>query len=393
MVLAVVICACALMRAACDASPDGAVDGPEGARVRLDTTAITKRAERLDLDPATPDADAPRLVWVKRIWDRAPWNGRGELIRFSGAWFCAFKEGLRHTNERQDELDRVGCRIITSTDTDTWTSVVKFQHDEVLFENATLRVAPDGRLMCLLCQDTPKGIEDLDAWSRKYSRIANWVSFSQDGRTWTEPLPIRYRNAAGEPVRLDREIFHLDCHGGAIYAIPRGCGLWRSGDGVNYTQVKRVSTEPRGARFADHETALRICPNGEMIALCRSHRPPGQIACSRPPYTHWTVRRIPHAAHGPNFVILPGGQMWAVSRETDEAGKPPYRTVLYKMTRTAYEPALALPSGGDTSYAGMAWHANFLWVSYYSSHESRTLGKEAVLYLAKVKLPDPASQR
>ncbi len=42
--------------------------------------------------------------------------------------------------------------------------------------------------------------------------------------------------------------------------------------------------------------------------------------------------------------------------------------------------ALQLPSGGDTSYAGMAWHDGLLWISYYSSHEGK-----ANIYLAKVK--------
>jgi hypothetical protein len=42
---------------------------------------------------------------------------------------------------------------------------------------------------------------------------------------------------------------------------------------------------------------------------------------------------------------------------------------------------LALPSGGDTSYAGPVWHEGLLWVSYYASHEGKTS-----VYLAKVKL-------
>ncbi|MEJ7592590.1 MAG: hypothetical protein WKF77_13640 [Planctomycetaceae bacterium] len=42
---------------------------------------------------------------------------------------------------------------------------------------------------------------------------------------------------------------------------------------------------------------------------------------------------------------------------------------------------LELPSGGDTSYAGMVLHDGLLWVSYYSSHEEKTC-----IYLAKVKL-------
>jgi hypothetical protein len=40
-----------------------------------------------------------------------------------------------------------------------------------------------------------------------------------------------------------------------------------------------------------------------------------------------------------------------------------------------------LPSGGDSSYAGLVWHDKVLWVSYYSSHEGKTS-----IYLARVKL-------
>ncbi|MFV1963959.1 MAG: hypothetical protein ACC628_00945 [Pirellulaceae bacterium] len=44
--------------------------------------------------------------------------------------------------------------------------------------------------------------------------------------------------------------------------------------------------------------------------------------------------------------------------------------------------ALQLPSGGDTSYAGLVWHDDMLWISYYASHEGKTS-----IYLAKVKFP------
>jgi hypothetical protein len=44
---------------------------------------------------------------------------------------------------------------------------------------------------------------------------------------------------------------------------------------------------------------------------------------------------------------------------------------------------LPLPSGGDTSYAGMAIHDGLLWVSYYASHEDKTQ-----IYLAKLSVPE-----
>jgi len=42
---------------------------------------------------------------------------------------------------------------------------------------------------------------------------------------------------------------------------------------------------------------------------------------------------------------------------------------------------LILPSGGDTSYPGLVWHEDQLWVSYYSSHEEKT-----AIYLARGKV-------
>ena len=44
---------------------------------------------------------------------------------------------------------------------------------------------------------------------------------------------------------------------------------------------------------------------------------------------------------------------------------------------------LKLPSGGDTSYAGLVWHKGLLWISYYSSHQGKTS-----IYLAKVRFDD-----
>ena len=53
---------------------------------------------------------------------------------------------------------------------------------------------------------------------------------------------------------------------------------------------------------------------------------------------------------------------------------------------------LTMPSGGDTSYAGMVWHDDLLWLSYYSSDDflaSMTTAVQAQrrtsIFLAKVQ--------
>jgi hypothetical protein len=121
-------------------------------------------------------------------------------------------------------------------------------------------------------------------------------------------------------------------------------------------------------------------PDGEMVALLR--RETGNrfawVGRSRAPYTTWTWRETAHQVGGPNFIRLPDGELWASGR--DSSGSP--KTVVARMTLDGgYEPVLTLPSGGDTSYAGMVWHDGLLWVSYYASHEGKTS-----IYLARVKL-------
>jgi hypothetical protein len=56
-------------------------------------------------------------------------------------------------------------------------------------------------------------------------------------------------------------------------------------------------------------------------------------------------------------------------------------TAIARMTETTFEPVFNLPSGGDNSYAGMVWHDDLLWMSYYSSHQGKTS-----IYLTKLKL-------
>src|SRR5262249_12194884 len=100
---------------------------------------------------------------------------------------------------------------------------------------------------------------------------------------------------------------------------------------------------------------------------------------SKPPYTEWEWKDLGVYFGGPNFIKLPDGSWWACGRLI-EKGKP--QTVLCRLDVTAgkLEPVVRLPSGGDTSYPGMAWHDGELWISYYSSHEAKTS-----IYLARVK--------
>ena len=76
---------------------------------------------------------------------------------------------------------------------------------------------------------------------------------------------------------------------------------------------------------------------------------------------------------------LPNGQFLAAVRLYDNR----HRTSLCWIDERGgtVEEVLTLPSGGDTSYAGMVLQDDILWISYYSSHEKKTS-----IYLAKVRV-------
>jgi hypothetical protein len=106
----------------------------------------------------------------------------------------------------------------------------------------------------------------------------------------------------------------------------------------------------------------------------------GLIGVAKPPYTDWVWRDLGVRIGGPHMLRLSDGRWLAAVRLYDR----PVRTSLCWLDPEAgaLTEFMPLPSGGDTSYAGLVEHDGLLWVSYYSSHEGKTS-----IYLAKVQLP------
>jgi len=200
------------------------------------------------------------------------------------------------------------------------------------------------------------------------------VSFSADGREWSPRKQV---------VPDNHWLWRITWHRSVAYGVsklgdgdvPKQGFLWRSRDGVRYEQVHAFDVPGMS------ETTLRFADDDEVVAMVRRTGPgggAGWLGTSRPPYKQWAWKPTEYPFGGPNFIILPDGQLWATSRL--HAKDEPPRTALFAMTRDSLKPALTLPSGGDTSYAGMVWHDGLLWMSYYSSHEARPS-----IYLAKIR--------
>jgi len=311
---------------------------------------------------AAQPAPAPVLVSVARIWDGGAHNAFTDLIRWRNRWYCSFREGDAHVGGD----GRI--RVLVSADGETWTSAALVGETGIDLRDPKLSITPDDRLMMVAGGSVYEGTRYVGRQPR--------VLFSPDGSTWTVPQRI-----LAEGDWLWRVTWHEGRAYGVTYKTAADAPaewtatLVSSADGRTFDRVATLAVPDR-----PNETTLRFMPDGEMVALVR--REAGNrlawLGRSRAPYTTWTWRETPHQIGGPNFIRLPDGALWASGRSYP--GGP--KTAVGRLTLDGgYDPALTLPSGGDTSYAGMVWHEGLLWVSYYASHEGKT-----AIYLARVKV-------
>jgi hypothetical protein len=314
-------------------------------------------------------ADEPVAQYsVARIWDEAPHNAFTDLARFEGRFFCTFREGAGHVPAGPGTDGKI--RVIVSEDASSWRSLALVEVKEVDLRDPKLSITPGGRLMLLAGGSRYDG--------GKLLGYSPWSALlDAQGRTFSEPMPIQLE----EKVTTGRDwLWRVTWREGLAYGVvyqTRGDGsrivLVKSSDGVHFEKV--VDLEVDGQ---PNEATIRF-RGDEMLVVVRREQANGIFGRSRPPYTSWSWQEMTHRLGGPDFLVLPAGELILGTRTFDgrEAS-----TVLGKLTENGrVEQLIKLPSGGDTSYPGLVVHNEGLYVSYYSSHEEKT-----AIYLAKIPL-------
>lgn len=307
------------------------------------------------------DAGGLQLVESRRIWDKAPHNAFTDLIRFNDRWYCVFREGKGHVSPDG------ALRVISSLDGEQWESAALITSANSDLRDAKITVTPDGRLMLAGAEAMNKPV------THKHQSL---VWFSEDGRNWTNKHEVGNRDSW-----LWRITWHRDkCYGWGYGCRNdnRGIRLFDSSDGESFdTLVEKANVEGT----YPNETSMVFLPDDTCYCLLRQDGTPnsGYVGKSKPPYTEWNWKALGVRIGGPHMIRLPDGRFIAVVRLYDS----PVRSSVCWLDpeKGTLTEALGLPSGGDTSYAGVVWHDGLLWISYYSSHEGRT-----AIYLAKVRV-------
>lgn len=305
-----------------------------------------------------------RILEARKIWDRAPHNAFTDLVRFDHHWYCAFREGLSHVS------DDGRLRVIRSGNGDTWSSVAVMEWEGGDVRDAKLSIAADGDLML------NGAVRFLNFVDGNKHQSVTWLS--SDGAHWSKPFAC--------PTGLGTWRWSATWHKGTAYSFgysgkdKQGC-LYRSHDGKTWDVVKD-DVFPDVQTYGN-ETSLVFVENDDAYCLLR--RDAGSCSAmlghSRPPYTEWTWGDLKTQIGGPKMIAFGKDRFLAAVRLYDGT----QRTSLCWIDPQAVTltEAVTLPSGGDTSYAGLVLHDDLLWVSYYSSHEDKT-----AIYLAKVRMGD-----
>lgn len=319
---------------------------------------------------ADQPAAALELIRVRKIWDQGPHNAFTDLTWFRGHFFCVFREGEGHVSPAGK------IRVLSSPDGKKWRSVGLLAlagHD---LRDPKICPTPDGRLV--IC-----GGAAVREGSQRAKSHRSFVCFSTDGDHWGE---IHW--VAGPDEWLWRITwFRGNAYGVAYLVSPKsragrtyGTRLYTGDDGLNFQPLVSELDQESGPT----EGTVRFDGDGTCYLLQRRDGQPSNTALlgtSRPPYTDWQWKDLGRYFGGPNFIRLPHGRWIAGGRIIAQGAARKTALCDLDVARGELAPLLTLPSGGDTSYPGLVWHRDRLWVSYYSSHEGKTS-----IYLAVVGL-------
>jgi hypothetical protein len=328
----------------------------------VDARIAAQEPSRGEVTVANP---AVTPIEVTRIWDQAPHNAFTDLIFSHGHFFCAFREGRGHVSSD----GRI--RVLTSKDGNSWQSSALVELADFDLRDAGLSIAPDGRLMLVGGASPRKADGDR-------APTGSFVTFSNDGREWSTPQIVV------DPGRwLWRITWHKDTGYGVAYAAGTGhpfSALLATNDGIAF--------RPLVAKLLGdgYPTEATIRFGDQDVAYCLQRRDgtgaknTAMLGVSEAPYTEWKWSDLGRHFGGPNFIRLPSGR-WIAAGRIHRPGGPKTELAWLDVDKHTLTPCLELPSGGDTSYPGLVWHDEHLWVSYYSSHEGKTS-----IYMAKVAI-------
>lgn len=306
---------------------------------------------------------------ISKIWDN-DYSSFPSIERFNGKYYVSFREAKSHVFDENGQASGK-TRILVSSDGEKWESAALFGKEGYDLRDPKLSVTPDGRLMVIMGGSIYK--------DKKLVGMIPQVSFSENGKDFSDPEPVRFEGLEGE---TDREwIWRVSWHDGVGYGVTYGgphFTLLKTLDGITFTKLCDLELD---REIFPGESTIRFSADGKMYIMvrCENGDKNGRWGVSSFPYTEWEWKEMNFHLGGPDFTFMEDGTIYAGSRYYFKGGN--CKTMLLRgTTEGKFDELFLLPSGGDTSYPGFMETDDELWMVYYSCHESNDTFKEATSY-------------
>jgi len=305
-----------------------------------------------------------KLLDVRRIYDPGCHCAFTDIIRWRDRVYVTFREALNHSVNHSGQIVVLGsadrgrsfqrhARLANACD-------LRDPHFFVVGERLGLTIPS------WIVPDPDRGVPERVRLSH--------IALSDNAVDWElRPAPELHGRTLWRPRPGPDGVLYAAAYGPSQSDTDYGVKLCRSSDGWTWETISDI-------HMADgaNETELCFLPDGELLALVRRQKEPRHplLARSRPPYTAWDKTDCSRFLHGPLLERLPDGTLMAVGRSYEplDGGKQISGCVTRAFRLDADTGRLdhwfTLPSGGDTSYAGLCHvREGEALLSYYAGHE------------------------
>lgn len=319
--------------------------------------------------PTVPtDGLEPVILQQGKIWNAAPHNAFGDLIRFRGAYLACFREGATHASADGK------MRVLRSRDFRTWESVALLEGPLDGLRDGHFCETAEGELLLSTVVYNAAG-----PTTHQAVLYRSW-----DGVEWTGPTNYGDPNVwAGWRLRRRDDVLYSMGYSLTPVSATPGPGfirLYRSDDhGHSWTPVSDPVTGnyPNECELFWIGSTLYVLVRRDSAGL--GYPTTALLLSASPPYTSWATVNLgkrfasPCVAQLRDGRWLAGGRFYSPNRMS-LAWLDPIGGALTEAVELARDP--------DVAYPGLVVSGRVAWTVYYSA-----VGGQADIYGAEVAMP------
>lgn len=297
---------------------------------------------------------------ISCVWQRGAHNAFTDLCYFQGRLWLVFREAESHISPDGQII------VLSSTDGKGWQHCATLTMADRDLRDPKIIPAPNGELL-LGCAGVSK---QADIY------LQSFLYTSTDGYHWSSS------DATGKP---NSWLWRTRFFDGQGFSVAYEAGREET---VLYTldnnKVAALHCDPLFSKAQNglgypNESDLFQLPSGELACLLRrdADTASAQLGIAKAPYKEWLWQDLGVRIGGPVVLALQARLFLAAVRLYE-----PARTslCLLDVDGAQLKEIRQLPSGGDTSYAGLVEYKGSIFCSYYSSHEGA-----AAIYIAELE--------